>query len=154
MGKTAALQKLFSNLDHVGIIVADVDKAAAEFQSLGMGQFQLQDPGTQRQRWTRGKLIEDYVLKIRLGHVGPIKVELLEPVSGKESLHKEFVETTGGGIHHFAFVVDDIDEAEREMASAGYVQIFKSRKKGGGAGYFKSDRPGAVIYELLQGPQG
>jgi methylmalonyl-CoA/ethylmalonyl-CoA epimerase len=152
MEKTASIQKLFSDLDHVGIIVADVDKTAAEFQSLGMGQFELQPPGGERRRWTRGTLIEDYILKIRLGRIGPLKVELLEPVSGKGSLHKEFMENTGGGIHHLAFMVDDIDEAEREMASAGYEQIFKSRKTGGGAGYFKSGRPDAVIYELLQRP--
>jgi methylmalonyl-CoA/ethylmalonyl-CoA epimerase len=153
MDKTAAIQKLFSNLEHVGIVVADVDKTAAEYQALGMGQFEPQHTDGQRQRWVRGTFVEDYKLKIMLGRVGPIKLELLEPVSGKESIHKEFIETTGGGLHHLAFAVDDIDEAEREMARAGYEQIFKSRRKGGGAGYFKSDRPDAVLIELLQRPR-
>ncbi len=152
MGQTAPTQKLFSNLDHVGIIVADADKAAAEYQSLGIGQFEPLI--LERQRWVRGKLVEDYKLKIRLGHVGPIKLELIEPVSGKESIHKEFIENTGGGIHHLGFTVDEINEAEREMVKAGYDQIYKSRSKNGsGAGYFKCDRPDSIIFELLQHPR-
>ncbi len=153
MKRTPPIQGLFSKFDHIGIIVPDVDKTVAEFQSLGIGQFEPLETDGQRQRWVGGKFIEDYRLKIRIGQAGPIKLELIEPVSGKESVHKEFVENTGGGIHHLAFAVDEIEEAEREMVHEGYKQIFKSRRNGGGAGYFKKDRSGAIIFELLQRPR-
>jgi methylmalonyl-CoA/ethylmalonyl-CoA epimerase len=153
MEKTAPAHKLFSRLEHVGAIVADVDKAAAEYQSLGMGLFEPLI--TERLRWVRGKLVEDYKIKIKIANLGPIKLELIEPVSGKESVHKEFLENTGGGIHHLAYAVDDIDEAEREMINLGYELIFKSRSKDGGGGgcYFKSDRPDAIIFEFVSRPR-
>ena len=153
MEKTAPVHKLFSRLEHVGVIVADVDKAAAEYQSLGMGTFE--PLATDRLRWVRGKLVEDYRLKIKIASIGPIKLELIEPVSGKESVHKEFLENSGGGIHHLAYAVDDLDETEREMLKLGYSLTFKSRSKDGGGGggcYFQSGRPDALIFEFVYRP--
>ena len=153
MEKTETEQTPFSDFHHVGIVVRDVDKAAEHYESLGIGPFEPLIIYAAERR-IRGELVDDLKLKIRMAHVGTTRFELIEPVGGKISLHKEFLESRAGGIHHLAFVVDDIDNAEAELVKKGLNLIFSSRfKNGGGAAYFQSDKPGTVLFELFQRPR-
>ena len=49
-----------------------------------------------------------FVAHISLAYVGDMQLELIEPVSGK-SIYTEFIDRTGGGLHHVCVEVDDLD---------------------------------------------
>jgi methylmalonyl-CoA/ethylmalonyl-CoA epimerase len=143
-----------SNIHHVGVIVRDVDETAEYYESLGMGPFEPLIVNGEDER-IRGKLINDLKLKIRMGHIGPIRMELIEPVTGTGSIWKEVLERKGEGIHHLAFVVDDIEKAKAELIEKGLKLIFSARfNKNGGAAYFETNKAGDLVLELFQPPQG
>jgi len=142
----------FSKLHHIGAIVSDVDKTAEYYESLGIGPF---DPLvlSPKERILRGKPADDLKLKIRMAHVGPVRFELIQPVAGKGSIWKEFLDSRGEGISHLAFLVDDLDKEEAELVKKGLNVIFRVRfQNGGGTTYLETDKVGGVVFELFQRP--
>src|SRR4030067_2705972 len=98
------------NFHHVGIFVRDLDKALKFYESLGIGPFEQPVTATVRERKLRGKPMS--VLKLRIGHahVGPTRIEVIQPVEGTGPWF-EFLERHGDGISHIAFFVEDIEKA-------------------------------------------
>ena len=142
----------FSNLDHIGVIVRDLDKATEYYQSLGIGPFEpVKVVATERQM--RGKPIDanTVMVKARTAQLGPVKLELLQPVEG--DIWREFLETRGEGINHIAFLVDDLDRAEAELEKQGLKIIYKTRfVNGGGDDYFDTGKVGGVLLSIIQWP--
>ena len=60
---------------------------------------------------------------------GENKIELLEATSPESAIAK-FIEKKGEGIHHIAFVVDDILEEMERLRSEGFVLLNEHPKKG------------------------
>jgi len=144
----------FSDIHHIGAIVRDVEKTAAYYESLGIGSFEPLIIDVQDQR-VRGKLANDLELKVKMWNIGPIKVELIEPVAGKESIWKEVLERRGEGIHHLAFLIDNIEKAKAELIEKGLNLIFSAEMKpGGSCVYFETGQIGSLIFELFQPPKG
>jgi len=153
MEKMPLAKTPLTNIHHVGAIVRDVDKTAEYYESLGMGPFEPLIIDGQEER-IRGKLVDNLKLKIRMGHIGPIRMELIEPVAGRESIWKEVLESKGEGIHHLAFLVDNIEKAKAKLIEQGLNLIFSAKfGNGGGAAYFETDRIGGLVLELFQVPQ-
>jgi methylmalonyl-CoA/ethylmalonyl-CoA epimerase len=143
----------FSKLDHIGVIVRDVDQAVAHYQALGAGSFETVKLAY-RERTLRGKPIDpaSITLAVRMGTLGSVAIELIQPVEG-EGLWKTFLETKGEGIHHLAFCVDDIEKETATLEQKGFTVLYSSRfKHGGGAAYFDIDKVGEVIIELVKWP--
>lgn len=60
----------------------------------------------------------DFVAHISLAYVGDLQLELIQPVSGT-SLYTEFLASTGSGLHHVCFYVDDLDDALKAAFTDG-----------------------------------
>jgi catechol 2,3-dioxygenase-like lactoylglutathione lyase family enzyme len=54
--------------------------------------------------------------------LGDVEVELIEPVEGNSG-YQDFLNKTGGGIHHVLFEVSDIDPVLEELAKAGVTVL-------------------------------
>ena len=113
-------------LRHVGIPVRDLDKSLADYNSMGIASFQpefLIDSSRFAEYLVYGK-IPDPVVKTRaaLGQMGPLGIELLQPVQG-ETVHKEFLESTGEGIGHVAYAVDDLEKETAKLVEKGFPII-------------------------------
>lgn len=149
------MASLYSNFDHIGIVVRDMDKAIKYYQSLGMGPFEPSPyPVAAVERKVRGKRIELNSIKLieRLGRAGPVVLQVIQPVEG-ETTWKEFLETKGEGVQHIGFRVDDIEKEEARLVAKGIKPLYSSRfKNGGGATYFDTGEVGGVLIELIQWP--
>ena len=69
----------------------------------------------------RGKP-EDFGVKIALANVGPIQIELMQPLAGK-SIWKEFIAKKGYGLHHIALEIDDMNTKVKEFEEEGFKII-------------------------------
>ena len=99
------------------------------------------------------KVVDDFKLKIRMGHIGSLRMELIEPMAGKRSICKDVLDNKGEDIHHFVLQVDDIDEAKAAMIKKG-LNLFLARfKKNKAVAYFASYEFGGFALELLQPPR-
>ena len=57
----------------------------------------------------RGEPVE-FTAHISLGYAGDLQLELIQPVRGP-TIHAEFLEAHGPGLHHVCFDVEDLDAA-------------------------------------------
>lgn len=96
------------NVDHIGIMVENCEKAAAIYkEKLG---------------FTAEEIIynKDFGCKIAFIKCGDLKIELVEPA--KTGTGRNFLNTKGEGLNHICYAVEDIEEAFHEAESAGIAR--------------------------------
>lgn len=104
-------------IEHIGIAVKDIDSSNALFASLfGEAHYKIED-------------VEREGVKTSFFKCGPNKIELLQATTEDSPIAK-FIEKKGEGIHHIAFVVDDIEKEIERLTAAGFNMIHKEPKKG------------------------
>lgn len=137
----------------IGVVVREMEKAVSYFSSIfGISPFTVYE-------WVPDKhwvLEEPSYLKLRMGKAmwGDIEVELIEPLQGK-SLHRDFLETHGEGLHHLGFHVHNYEEVFQRfmregfkplMRAESYVETYKGHLK---ACYFDTRQIGGVLFEII-----
>ncbi len=80
--------------------------------------------------------------------LGPVEMELIEPVGGP-STWAEFLETHGEGLHHIAFKTEDMGAAQKFLASKGLETIQTGGWDGGQYAYVDGMDQLGTILELL-----
>ena len=133
-------------IGHIAMVVPDLDKAIRFLSSLGAEFSSPKSYGNRHKTTFRGETVE-WKVDICHGKIGEIGVELFQP-TGEGTPYKEFLDKTGGGIHHISF--DDIDDLEKERANmeAGGARVISSAssKTGYVAHYLETDAlPGVTI---------
>ena len=141
---------------HVAMVVKDMDRAVKYFESLGVGPFPpfLGGPGMSFTGKTVRGRPSDYDMDLRITHgqVEGIAFELIQPLKG-ESIYREFLEQKGEGIHHIAFMVDDIDAEIAEMEKKGFKVVQTGAMPNTRWVYLDTDRVGGMLIELCQAPK-
>lgn len=94
------------NIEHIGIAVQNLEESLNFYQNILGLEFLKQET------------VESQGVKIAFLKVGESKIELLEPLS-EESTIARFIEKNGQGIHHFAILVDSIEDKIKEMQAQG-----------------------------------
>ena len=112
-----AANSLFDRVDQVGIVVRNVDESIKYYEQIfGKDAFVViegEAPATLadgREVMITGKLA--------FAHLGPLQIELIEIKKGP-SVHVDFLETNGEGIHHIAMNVTDFDERLERFKQKG-----------------------------------
>ena len=85
-------------IDHIGIAVESIEKWIGFYKDV----LGLEYDGSE-------EVVEQKV-RVAFLKIGESRIELLEPTSDDSPIAK-FLEKRGGGIHHIAVKVDDIDAA-------------------------------------------
>jgi methylmalonyl-CoA/ethylmalonyl-CoA epimerase len=112
-------------LVQIGIVVPDLDKTTGLLNSLfGIGPFRSvvwpNRPGSKYQH--RG--VEEHILISQaFVQLGQVEIELIQPLEGERNAYKEFLDQTGGGIHHVLFEVKDIDPVLEALAESGVTVL-------------------------------
>ncbi len=140
-----------SALCQVGIVVRNIDETVKFYTEVfGIGPFEIvrvdfSDATYYGQR-------AGYRGKRAFAKLGAVTLELIELIDGK-TIHEDFLNEKGEGLHHIAFEVKDLKKAEEEAERFG-LKITQGRKREDGSGfvYLDSDRIGGAIFELIQRP--
>ena len=145
----------FHTLHHLCIVVHDIEKAMAFYERAGIGPWVDYPPLDQ---FTELKLPDERAfkaLKIKVAHIGPIQLQLMEPREG-DSPQKHFLKARGEGVFHVGFVVDDVDAAEAEGTARGLEVFMRGRRpNGSGFTYFDvADQAGGVALSIRKSPPG
>jgi methylmalonyl-CoA/ethylmalonyl-CoA epimerase len=146
----------YANPHHMAIVVRDIDKTIHFYQSLGMGPFVTPPPVNFKKRTYQGKTDNSSGAKIKeaIGNMGTVKLQLIQPIAGT-SIYQDFLDTRGEGVHHYAFLVDDIEKEEASFTKQG-VEILSSVRLEGGGGHIIINTAviGGILIELMQPPAG
>jgi methylmalonyl-CoA/ethylmalonyl-CoA epimerase len=91
-------------------------------------------------------------VKAVVGNMGQIRLQIIQPLEG-QSMFREFLESRGEGVHHYAFLVDDIDTVESGLVKQGVKILSRARlESGGGHVIVDSSEFGGIFIELMQPP--
>ena len=139
---------------HIGVVVRDMDKAIEYFQSLGIATFQpeLMFDSSKFTDWKINGKTPDTTdkHKVRMVQIGPLTLELLQPVSG-ESIHNEFLDSKSEGAEHICFTVDDLDKETAKLVEKGVPVIVSAKRQSASIyAYFDTRKVGNIIIELTQ----
>ena len=138
---------------HVSVIVKDMDKATEYFNKLGVGLFPptIGPEGVPLTAQSLRGQQSHFAMDLRYAEsgFGGLRFELVEPLEG-ESIYQEFLDEKGEGIHHVAFMVEDLDAETQQMAEQGFTVIQTGETTRGRFAYFDTDQIGGVVVELIQ----
>lgn len=108
---------MFSTIDHIGFVVADVDAAIAYYrEAFGITE------------WERIALPARHA-DIGVAYVGETFIELIAPTSDEASFAR-FLREKGPGLHHIAYLVDDIAASLDTLRARGVPLIDKEPRPG------------------------
>jgi methylmalonyl-CoA/ethylmalonyl-CoA epimerase len=127
-------------IDHIGIAVNNTEEGIQMFNAiLGVEPFHKEEIVSQ-------KLIATFY------KIGPTKIELLEPTSSDSSVGK-FLASKGPGVHHMAFLVEDIVAEMERMKSEGFKPLTEKPYVGALGKlvcFFHPKNTGGTLIELCQ----
>jgi hypothetical protein len=105
----------------IGIVVEDLQHATELLSSLfGIGPFRfIEWPNRPDSTYHfRGKQ-EPIRLRQAFAQVGPLELELIQPLEGEQNAYRQFLDEKGGGIHHVLFETENMDAAIAALAPEG-----------------------------------
>ena len=115
---------MFNNFVQIGVVVADVELATHNLTEIfGIGPFRIIDwppqGRTDIEKFYHGEP-GDFTARMAFTELGPVELELIQPMEGK-SIWADFLHDHGGGIHHIRFNVDEVDPVREYLAEKGIV---------------------------------
>ncbi len=129
-------------LDHVGIAVADLDRARVRWESLlGPSVAPPEEVPSNR-------------VLVAFLSAGDTHVELLTPTDA-ESPVARFLSVRGEGLHHVAFRVPSVDRALDDLARRGERVVDRTGRpgaRGRRVGFAHPAAFGGVLVEFVEGP--
>lgn len=130
-------QDLLQQIDHIGIVVQDLDQAVQTYLQLG---FRETD---------RVELPEQQVIAAFL-QSGNSTIELITPTNPASGTAR-FLQNRGEGVHHICYIVDDLPGALAELQAAGLRLIDKAPRRGahGQIAFLHPKAAHGVLIELL-----
>jgi methylmalonyl-CoA epimerase len=127
-------------INHLGIATNGIDEAL-KFWSDALG---LENVHTE--------IVEDQKVKVAMLPLGESRIELLEPTSGDSPISK-FLEKRGGGIHHIAVEVENIEASLAKLKGQGMRLIDETPRLGAEGCLVAFVHPAStngVLLELIQ----
>ncbi len=127
-------------IDHLGIATKGIDEALKFWEdALGLENVHTE-------------VVVDQKVKVAMLPVGESRIELLEPTSDDSPI-SNFLEKRGGGLHHIAVEVEDIDAALSRLKDRGMRLIDESPRIGAEGclvAFVHPSSANGVLLELVQ----
>jgi methylmalonyl-CoA epimerase len=127
-------------ISHLGIATKDINEALKFWQNaLGLEQ-------------THAEVVEDQKVRVAMLPIGETRIELLEPTSPDSPISK-FLEKRGGGIHHIAVEVENIENSLAQLKQNGARLIDETPRVGAEnclVAFVHPQSAGGVLLELIQ----
>jgi methylmalonyl-CoA/ethylmalonyl-CoA epimerase len=131
---------MIKKINHIAVIVDDIEKALVPYQKgLGLTLSNIE-------------YVESYHVKVAFMPIGDTQIELVQPL-GDEGELVEFLRATGGGLHHIAIEVDDINEAIHRAVSSGILLKDMTPRQGAHnstVAFAERESFNGVVIELVQ----
>lgn len=143
-------KRLFRNFVQIGVVVRDLDRtvqALTDIFGLGPFRFVTYPTGRADMHTTYRGEPGQFSHRIAFTELGPIELEIVQPLTGASTL-TEFLDEHGEGIHHLRFNVDDVQEVLDHVAQYGIAPVLSGSGLRPGtywAHLDSSDRVGFVV---------
>ncbi len=131
------------NIDHIGIVVRNLEKAIKLLKNLGLKVSRRED-------------IEHLKVRVAFLEISGNRIELISPSSDDHEL-THHIKKHGEGLHHIAFKVKDINEALKEFNKMG-IRLAQDKPRGKGHGgkeiaFLNPEDTCGILIEVCQGKE-
>ncbi|MCK4271894.1 methylmalonyl-CoA epimerase [bacterium] len=131
---------MLKKLDHVGIAVEDLDEALKMYRdALGLVPDEILE-------------VPERGLRIAFFTLGNMQLELLTSTDERGDI-ASFLKRNGPGLHHLAFLVEDVAESLRRLSEKGVRLIDEMPRRGGRGnkiGFLDPRAMGGILVELCE----
>jgi len=126
-------------IKHIGIVVQNLGESTEFFKKA----FGLSP--------SKREILEDRGLEIASIAIGDTEIELITPIRKGTAIDK-FLEKRGGGLHHIAIIVENLDENLKRMERMGInvVDGPKRGKEGYRVAFLDPKRTFKTLFELIE----
>ena len=136
---------------HVGISVKNMDQAVSYFKSLGgttdENPGRVLDSANFKEYTNYGKTnTPPWKIKIKMLNLGPLTIEMTEPVEG-DNWNGIWMAEHGEGVNHIAFQVDELEKEVDELIAKGVPAMYHVK---GTYAYMDARKVGGLVFELFQ----
>lgn len=138
-------------ITQIGIIVKDIEKtsqAYADFLGVEKPLANWTDPVDQAET-EYNDAQSPARARLAFFDMGSLQLELIEP-DEHPSTWREHLDKHGEGVHHIAFVVEDMKGTVKKMEAKGMPLIQKGEYTGGRYAYMDTNDDLKVLLELLE----
>lgn len=141
---------IFGPIDQIGFVVADLDQSIAlRTQTLGLGPWTVFHGVTLDGRY-RGQPTR-VAIDVALAYQGDVQIELIQPAGDAASPYRGADGAALCGMHHMAWVVDDLDAAVAAATASGLSIIFEASNPTTRVAYLEAPGDAGVLYEFIEG---
>ncbi len=128
-------------ISHLGIATKGIDEALKFWQdALGLENVHTET-------------VEDQKVRVAMLPIGETNIELLEPTSEDSPIQKFLEKRGGGGIHHIAVEVENIEASLAKLKNQG-MRLIDEKPRVGAEGclvaFVHPSSAGGVLMELVQ----
>jgi methylmalonyl-CoA epimerase len=111
---------MLKKIDHIGIAVASIEEARKYYEGvLGLKLDRIEDVPSQK-------------VKTAFFDIGGVWLELLEPTAEDSPVGKFLADRPAGGIHHLAFLSDDVAQELNAAKEKGVRLVDEVPRAGAG----------------------
>jgi catechol 2,3-dioxygenase-like lactoylglutathione lyase family enzyme len=118
----------FDRLHHICIVVHDIDKTQAYYESIGIGPWEAYPPLTEYEALEVPNRTAFMAMQYRVCNLPTVQLQLCQP-SGDPSPQRIHLDTKGEGVFQIGFEVPDADAAEAEAKGKGLSPWMRGRRK-------------------------
>ncbi|HCC78275.1 MAG: methylmalonyl-CoA epimerase [Chloroflexi bacterium GWB2_49_20] len=129
---------MLKRLDHIGIVVENIQQACQAYAGLGMKVSHMLDLPTKS-------------VTVAFLPMGDMELELLQPNATGSNI-ADFLKENGEGLHHICFEVTDLDATLQSVREAGLILIDEVPRQGatGRIAFINSESTNGVLIELME----
>lgn len=137
-------------VDQIGLVVADLDAAmAARLRIARIGPWTV-FRGVVLDGTFRGEPTQ-VTIDVALAWRGAFQVELIEVKSRTPSPYQRADGTPLAGLHHLAWITDDLDATVAEAQARGLVEVFRASNPATRVAYMEDPVEPGQFYEFIEG---
>lgn len=142
------MNTIFQKLHHICIVVKDLEKTVAYYESLGVGPWFDYPKSGEYLEFDVPNKAASKAMRYKCANLDNVQIQLCDP-GVLDSPQKCFLDENGEGVYHLGFEVEDRDVAEAHGRSLGLPVIARGKRTdGGGFCYFDTRSEAGVVLEV------
>lgn len=136
-------------IDQIGIVVEDVEQGIQTWMDrLGVGPWTL-FRGAGVTGHCRGEATA-VTFDVAMGYQGETQIELMQITNDAPSPYRDASGNLLFGMHHVAWVVDNLEAAMAQAAADGMKLVFRAGSPGTEVAYFEMDGQPGMMFEFIE----
>lgn len=141
----------FRQLHHLCLVVHDIDRTQAYYESIGVGPWRAYPPLVEYTELDVPNREAFLAMQYRVADLDNVQLQLCQPPE-LDCPQRRFLDTHGEGVFHLGFE-HDLDAAVSWAASSGVDVLMRGqRPDGSGFAYFDTAGPAGVVLETRRSP--